>query len=82
MSQPEAVFVSYRLGGNDGVGVEATKWDWALRELGFTTRRVAGELDGTARPDDTWLAFLAIEPVPGAHVISQPLASPLSNSCT
>jgi len=68
VSQPEAVFVSYRLGGNDGVGVEATKWDWALRELGFTTRRVAGELDGTARPDDTWLAFLAIEPVPGAHV--------------
>jgi glycosyltransferase involved in cell wall biosynthesis len=67
VSAPEAVFVSYRLGGADGVGVEADKWDWALRQLGFTTRRVAGELEGTSRPDDTWLPFLAIDPVPGAR---------------
>lgn len=66
MSSPEAVFVSYRLGGADGVGVEAAKWEWALRELGFTTRRVAGEFDDALRPGDTWLAFLAIDPVPGS----------------
>ena len=31
-----------------------------------TTRRVAGELDDGLRPDDTWLPFLAIDPVDGA----------------
>jgi glycosyltransferase involved in cell wall biosynthesis len=72
--------VSYRLGGNDGVGVEAAKWDWALRELGFATRRVAGELEGTARPDDTWLAFLAIEPVPGARVDPGALAAAIAGA--
>ena len=80
MSQPEAVFVSYRLGGADGVGVEAGKWEWALRELGFSTRRVAGELEGAARPDDTWLAFLAIEPVPGARSDGEALAASLAGA--
>ena len=80
MSAPEAVFVSYRLGGADGVGVEADKWDWALRELGFTTRRVGGELEGTSRPDDTWLAFLAIDPVPGAQVDAGALAAALAGA--
>jgi glycosyltransferase involved in cell wall biosynthesis len=37
-----AVIVSYRLGGADGVSIEADKWQWALRELGFAVRRVAG----------------------------------------
>ena len=54
--------VSYRLGGADGVAVEARKWEWALHQLGFRVRRVAGELDDGFRPDDTWLPFLAIEP--------------------
>jgi len=80
VSAPEAVFLSYRLGGADGVGVEAGKWDWALRELGFTTRRVAGELEGTARPDDTWLAFLAIDPVPGAAPDPDALAATLAGA--
>jgi glycosyltransferase involved in cell wall biosynthesis len=31
------------LGGTDGVSVEAAKWSWALRELGFEVRTVAGE---------------------------------------
>ena len=53
---PTAVFVSFRLGGTDGVSIEARKWEWALRELGFATRRVAGELDDGLRPDDTWLS--------------------------
>jgi len=80
VSAPEAVFVSYRLGGADGVGVEAGKWEWALRELGFTTRRVAGELDGPSRPDDTWLAFLAIDPVAGARPDPAALAAALAGA--
>jgi mannosylglucosylglycerate synthase len=63
---PVAVQLSYRLGGADGVAVEARKWEWALHELGFDVRRVAGELDDGLRPDDTWLPFLAIEPVDGS----------------
>jgi hypothetical protein len=35
---PTAVQLSYRLGGADGVAVEARKWEWALRELGFEVR--------------------------------------------
>jgi mannosylglucosylglycerate synthase len=60
---PVAVQLSYRLGGADGVAVEARKWEWALHELGFAVRRIAGELDDGLRPDDTWLPFLAIDPV-------------------
>jgi glycosyltransferase involved in cell wall biosynthesis len=62
----DAVQVSYRLGGADGVAVEARKWEWALCELGFQVRRVAGELDDGLRPDDSWLPFLAIDPADGA----------------
>ncbi len=36
-------FVSFRLGGGDGVSVEAAKWIWAFGELGFDTTTVAGE---------------------------------------
>src|SRR5688500_10514475 len=42
----DAVLLSYRLGGTDGVSVEASKWGWALGELGFTVRRVAGAIAG------------------------------------
>jgi glycosyltransferase involved in cell wall biosynthesis len=66
VSAPNAVFLSFRLGGSDGVSVEARKWEWALRELGFTARRVAGDLADGLRPDDTWLPFLEIEPPDGA----------------
>ena len=59
---PVAVQLSYRLGGNDGVAVEARKWEWALQELGFTVRRVAGEIDDASRPDDHELPFLEIDP--------------------
>ena len=37
--------LSYRLGGPDGVSVEAAKWAWALDRLGFGVRTVAGEGD-------------------------------------
>ncbi len=43
--QPVAAIVSYRLGGPDGVSVEAGKWQWALGELGFDVRTVAGAGD-------------------------------------
>lgn len=54
-----ATFVSYRLGGTDGVSIEAAKWMWALEALGFTTRRVAGELFGS-QPDDLTVPWLAL----------------------
>jgi mannosylglucosylglycerate synthase len=64
-SEPSAAIVSFRLGGDDGVSVEARKWEWALAQLGFSVRRVAGELDDGLRPDDVRLAFLAIDASPG-----------------
>jgi mannosylglucosylglycerate synthase len=63
----DAVQLSYRLGGADGVAVEARKWEWALHELGFDVRRVAGEFDDGLRPDDAWLPFLAIDPAEGSR---------------
>ena len=47
---PQAAVVSYRLGGNDGVSVEARKWAWALGELGFSVRRVAGAFEDDGGP--------------------------------
>jgi len=79
MTAPEAVVVSYRLGGSDGVAVEAAKWEWALRQLGFTVRRIAGEFE-SLRPDDTWLPFLAIDPVPGALVDASALGAALAGA--
>ena len=63
---PQAVTVSFRLGGDDGVSVEARKWAWALGELGFETRRVAGQIENESAPDDVEIPELAIgatEPV-------------------
>ncbi len=53
---PTAALVSFRLGGGDGVSVEAAKWSWALEELGFDTVGVAGS--GTP---DRLLPGLAID---------------------
>src|SRR5437764_902437 len=61
-----AVLLSYRLGGTDGVSVEAGKWEWALRTLGFTTRRVAGQLCDEPRPEDVALPGIAIHAPDGA----------------
>lgn len=55
-----ATFVSYRLGGTDGVSIEAAKWMRALEHLGFTTRRVAGDLVGT-RPGDLRVSGLGLD---------------------
>ncbi|MDQ1396850.1 MAG: mannosylglucosylglycerate synthase [Acidimicrobiaceae bacterium] len=40
--KPRCAVVSYRLGGPDGVSVEAAKWQWALSQLGFSVTTVAG----------------------------------------
>jgi glycosyltransferase involved in cell wall biosynthesis len=42
MPGPTAAIVSFRLGGTDGVAIEAAKWEWALRERGFSVYSVAG----------------------------------------
>jgi glycosyltransferase involved in cell wall biosynthesis len=52
-----AVLLSYRLGGTDGVSVEAAKWQWALGALGFAVRRVAGAI-GDPASDDVVLPWL------------------------
>jgi hypothetical protein len=80
VSAPVAVLCSFRLGGTDGVSIEAAKWEWALRELGFATRRVAGELADGLRPDDVWVPFLAIDPAPGARPEHDVLAAALAGA--
>lgn len=59
---PQAVTVSFRLGDADGVSVEARKWSAALRDLGFETRRVAGEIAGEPETGDVVIPGLAIDP--------------------
>ncbi len=55
MARPVAAIVSFRLGGSDGVAVEARKWGGALGALGFDVRTVAGE-----GPVDRFVPGLAI----------------------
>lgn len=57
---PTAAFVSFRLGGTDGVAIEAGKWSQALGTLGFETRRIAGEIAGSPAPGDVVIPGLAI----------------------
>lgn len=40
---PRVAIVSFRLGGPDGVSVEAAKWGWAFGQLGYDVYTVAGE---------------------------------------
>ncbi len=60
-SRPLAVHLSFRLGGDDGVSVEARKWAAALAELGFDHRRVAGAIEDGGAPGDLVVAGLAID---------------------
>ncbi len=59
--------VSFRLGGPDGVSVQAATWGRALERLGYTLRRVAGELADGIGPGDVVVAGLAVaaEAAPG-----------------
>jgi glycosyltransferase involved in cell wall biosynthesis len=78
--------VSFRLGGTDGVAVEAAKWAWALRELGWTVTTVAGEgavdrllpglaIGATAPPsiDDVRVALAGADLVVVENLLSLPL---------
>lgn len=65
MKVASAAIVSFRLGGPDGVSVEAAKWGWALGRLGYRVRTVAGE-----GPVDVTVAGLG----PGPAVTGRPLA--------
>jgi glycosyltransferase involved in cell wall biosynthesis len=58
--------VSYRLGGTDGVSVEAAKWAWAFGRLGLEVRTVAGE--GRADVLLPGLAMSADEPPDAARL--------------
>jgi mannosylglucosylglycerate synthase len=40
---PTAAVVSFRLGGTDGVAIEASKWIWALEQRGFEVVTVGGD---------------------------------------
>jgi glycosyltransferase involved in cell wall biosynthesis len=63
---PTAAIVSFRLGGGDGVAVEAAKWGGALEQLGWTVMTIAG-----SGPVDVQIAGLALhasEPPDRAHV--------------
>jgi glycosyltransferase involved in cell wall biosynthesis len=63
----DVVTVSYRLGGDDGVSVEARKWQHALEQLGGTVRRVAGEIEDGGQPGDVVIPELAIDaPAPAS----------------
>jgi len=63
---PTAAFLSFRLGGTDGVAVETAKWQWALATLGWTSVTVAG-----GGPVDRLLPGLSIgadEPPTGSEL--------------
>lgn len=93
-SRGTATFVSYRLGGTDGVSVEAAKWMRAFESLGFAPRRVAGEMVDAGRAGDTpdlvvpWLALTpaladkAPEPVAFARVLDAGDVTIVENVCS
>lgn len=54
---PVVAMVSFRLGGTDGVSVAASTWGWALGQIGWEVRTVAG-----AGPVDVVVRGLGIDP--------------------
>jgi mannosylglucosylglycerate synthase len=68
---PTAALVSFRLGGSDGVSIEAEKWAGALRRLGWGVITVAG-----SGPVDTRLEGLAMDATepPGLAELTDALA--------
>jgi glycosyltransferase involved in cell wall biosynthesis len=71
VATPVVAIVSFRLGGSDGVAVEASKWAGALRALGFDVRTVAGE--GPVDRLVPGLAIAAAEP-PAPEEVDDALA--------
>lgn len=70
--------MSFRLGGPDGVSVQAATWGRALERLGYQVRRVAGELADGPRPGDVVVEGLAVaaEAAPGPNGQRPPAAPP------
>ena len=77
---PHCAFVSFRLGGSDGVSVVASTWEDCLRRLGWTTSTVAGEgnvdhlISGLAigaaeDPDETTLDAALSAALDGADLV-------------
>ncbi len=58
--------VSFRLGGTDGVSIEAAKWTWALRHLGHEVTSIAGSGNADVLIDG--LRADASTPPPVEHV--------------
>jgi glycosyltransferase involved in cell wall biosynthesis len=71
---PVATIISFRLGGDDGVAVEARKWAGALDTLGFEVRSVAGELTG-AGGDDIVMPTLSLDGAAGEPHAREVLAA-------
>ena len=69
---PLAASLSFRLGGADGVSVEAGKWQWALKQLGFEVVTIAGDgpvdalVPGLAAGE--WLTGTPAPPLDGARL--------------
>jgi mannosylglucosylglycerate synthase len=81
--------LSFRLGGVDGVSIEAAKWGWALAELGHDVRTIAGSgladiimpglaIDATVAPTATELhdALAGLDLVIVENLLSLPLNLP------
>jgi glycosyltransferase involved in cell wall biosynthesis len=75
-----AVVLAYRLGDTDGVSVEAGKWQWALEQLGYSVRRVAGAIESEARDGDVVIPELVIDPLPGARADAEKIAAALTGA--
>src|SRR5476649_1528341 len=86
---PGAALISFRLGGSDGVSVEAAKWAGALRRLGFEVTTVAGSgpvdhllpglgIDAPEPPDDAEIddALRGADLVVVENLCSLPLNAP------
>ena len=93
LTRPTAAFISFRLGGRDGVSVEAAKWAALFSELGFDVVAVAGEgpvdrvVDGLAiddgrRPSSTDIrtALGGADLVVAENICSLPLILPASEA--
>jgi glycosyltransferase involved in cell wall biosynthesis len=79
VSRPRVVaVVSFRLGGTDGVSVEAAKWERAWQNLGFDVTRVAGAIHGVRRTGDVVVPWLAIDAPAGAVPDANELATALA----
>lgn len=91
-SPPTCVFVSFRLGGHDGVSVVAEQWMRAVRDLGFEVVTVAGEgpvdrlvpglgIDAREPPDpDELRASLHADLVIVENLLTIPLNLPASQA--